>query len=138
LPNALTGRCYCGGVSIKASAPQTVAYCHCEDCRRWTGAPLPAFAAVTGDIVMTPEPAARSFAKGVTRWSCPDCGSPLAAQFDYLPGQTYLPLGILDQADELPPQIHAHSEAQLAWLHIKDDLPRTVGSARCMLNEASV
>ena len=38
---------------------------------------------------------------GVERWNCPQCGSPLAATFDYLPGQVYVPFGILDQAAEI-------------------------------------
>ena len=42
----ITGRCYCGKTTIRASRPpQMVAYCHCQDCRRATGAPVAAFAA---------------------------------------------------------------------------------------------
>lgn len=74
---------------------------------------------------------------GVQRWICHDCGSPLAARFDYLPGMIYVPLGILDQADQLPPDLHAHADCQLSWLHVADDLPRHVRSARDTLNEVS-
>ena len=36
-----TGRCYCGGITLSAQeSPQTVAYCHCTDCRRITRAPV--------------------------------------------------------------------------------------------------
>lgn len=42
----LTGRCYCGATTVQATlAPLTVAYCHCIDCRRVTGAQVAAFAA---------------------------------------------------------------------------------------------
>ena len=36
-PDRFTGRCYCGGIARSAQEPpQTVAYCHCTDCRRIT------------------------------------------------------------------------------------------------------
>ena len=42
----IAGRCYCGATTISATeAPQAIAYCHCGDCRRVTGAPVAAFAA---------------------------------------------------------------------------------------------
>ncbi len=75
---------------------------------------------------------------GVRRVFCPDCGSPLAAWFDYLPGQVYLPLGILDQAAELPPEIHSHSDAQLPWLKIEDGLERAANSSACRLRQAAL
>lgn len=136
----VTGRCYCGAVSLRSDEPpETVAYCHCADCKRITGAPLPAFAAFRdADFDMT-DSAAQTFSvtKGVQRWFCRTCGSPLAARFDYLPGQVYVPLGVLDQAMDLPPQMHCHSERREKWLCIDDDLPRVTGSARDALTSGA-
>ena len=104
VPGHITGRCYCGGITLSSQeAPQSVAYCHCIDCRRITGAPVAAFAAFGEKAVQASPawPVSKSFAPGVSRWFCPDCGSPLAAAFDYLPGQLYVPLGLIDQAAEL-------------------------------------
>jgi len=43
---SITGRCYCGATTFHATEqPVAVAYCHCKDCRRVTGAPVAAFAA---------------------------------------------------------------------------------------------
>ena len=127
-----TGRCYCGALSLVArGAPQVVAYCHCADCRRWTGAPAPAFAAF-GDVTLEPE--GQILIKGgVNRWTCPTCGSAMAAQFDYLPGQTYVPLGVLDQAGHLRPTLHCHADKALPWAIHDDGLPRVEGSAREVL-----
>ncbi|MEL7347769.1 MAG: GFA family protein [Pseudomonadota bacterium] len=132
----ITGRCYCGAVRVEAAAaPLTVAYCHCTDCRRWTGAPVAAFAAFDASAVqILPDPGPVTVVPGVDRWFCRICGSPLAARFDYLPGQIYVPLGILDQAAEIEPQMHAHADAQLPWLHLADGLPREAASARGALN----
>ena len=136
----ITGRCYCGATTIAApGAPDIVTYCHCSDCKRWTGAPLPAFAAFAeGAVAFTPARGPMvSFAPGVERWFCRACGSPLAARFDYLPGQIYVPLGLIDQLDDLPPQGHAHFAARAAWLHVSDDATRDAGSARTRLNAAN-
>ena len=38
------GRCMCGGVQFVATGKQTdVSWCHCESCRRHTGAPVSVF-----------------------------------------------------------------------------------------------
>lgn len=139
MADQITGRCYCGAVQLSASAPpQTVVYCHCTDCRRVTGAPVTAWAAFgADDIAFAPDAGpARSLVAGVTRWSCPTCASPLAAEFSYLPGQTYVPIGLLDQAADLPPTLHAHAGAALPWLHLTDDLPRISASSRETLQAA--
>lgn len=122
-----------------SAAPLTVAYCHCADCRRVTGAPVAAFAAFsTSAVRLDPDTGtARPVTQGVTRRFCRDCGSALTAEFDYLPGQVYVPLGILDQADLLEPDQHCHEAARLAWLHIKDRLPRDAASGRARLNALS-
>jgi hypothetical protein len=133
----VTGRCYCGATTLVASdLPKFVTYCHCSDCKRWTGAPLPAFAGFAdGDVEFKPSRGPTvSFAPGVDRWFCRACGSPLAARFDYLPGQIYVPLGLLDQINTLPPQAHAHHGARAPWLHVSDDAATDAGSARDRLN----
>ncbi|MCV6583962.1 MAG: GFA family protein [Marinibacterium sp.] len=117
--------------------PQSVAYCHCSDCRRWTGAPVGAFVAVAPAQLRVSPPLGAPFSAvpGVDRWRCDRCGSPIAARFDYLPDQIYLPIGVMDQADALPPALHCHSASQLSWLHLTDGLPRNDGSGRDMLND---
>ncbi len=137
LPETISGRCYCGACILSGGPVLTVSYCHCADCRRWTGAPVAAFAAVQSNAVALPKNAhVFETGQGVRRWTCPDCGSPLAASFDYLPEHIYLPLGILDQAGALPPRLHSHARSALPWLHIADDLPREGASARDRLNAA--
>jgi hypothetical protein len=116
----------------------TVAYCHCTDCKRWTGSPLPAFAAFSEDKVqLKPEQNGISFFEGVTRWVCPACGSPMMAAFEYLPGQIYVPLGILSDPSNFVPQIHCHQDTQLPWLKLHDELEKISGSARDELLKSS-
>jgi hypothetical protein len=135
----VTGRCYCGATTARAAErPQAVAYCHCVDCRRFSGAPVAAFAAFEETVVtFTPdEGRAVSPNPGVTRSFCGSCGSPLASRFDYLPGQVYIPLGILDQASELVPQVHSYESQRLPWLHIDDNAERFAETSRSRLVDA--
>jgi len=136
-PPKITGRCYCGATRIQAAAlPSAVAYCHCTDCRRVTGAPVAAFAAFDStDVTFSPNEGREvSVNPGVTRSFCQTCGSPLAGSYDYLPGTVYIALGLLDEAEKIPPELHAHVDDKLTWLHIQDDLERHPGSARARLN----
>ncbi|TCD14627.1 GFA family protein [Oricola cellulosilytica] len=132
----IKGRCYCGETAVRASrSPQTVAYCHCVDCRRVTGAPVAAMAAFEEkDLTFTPDEGAVAPSNpGVKRSFCRSCGSPLSSRFDYLPGQVYVPLGLLDQADELVPEVHSYESQRLRWLHIDDSVERFATSSRARL-----
>ena len=136
----ITGRCYCGATTLRANRPPLdIAYCHCADCRRVTGAPVAAFAAFDeAALSVLPNEGRRVSANaGVTRTFCETCGSPVTGRYDYLPGQVYVSLGLLDQADALAPRRHAHEDRRLKWLQIEDDLERAPGSARAELNRAA-
>ncbi len=123
----ITGRCYCGKTEVHGDNHKTVLYCHCADCRRSAGAPVTAFVEFDMSDVQTIGDDLRSVSvnDGVTRMFCSACGSPIAGTYDYLPGMIYVSLGLLDQADALEPQTHAHHHSKISWLHIEDDLERT-------------
>jgi hypothetical protein len=39
-----TGSCFCGAVAVEVSGePAAAGYCHCNDCRSWSAAPVNAF-----------------------------------------------------------------------------------------------
>ncbi|MFK7751517.1 MAG: GFA family protein [Sedimentitalea sp.] len=133
----ISGRCYCGSITFWcASKPQVVAYCHCSDCRRATGGPVAAFAAFAeGEITFAPnEGQSVCVTAGVTRTFCGQCGSSLTGRYDYLPGQVYVSLGVIDQANDLAPDLHSHDAQRLKWLHIVDDKDRAQTSATQHLN----
>ena len=136
----ITGRCYCGAISVKVTdAPQIVCLCHCVDCRRVSGAPMVAVAAFDTDAV-TFEPDegySVSLVPGAVRNFCGDCGSPLSFRGDYVPDQIYVPLGLLDQAGELEPDVHSYDSQRLPWLHIDDDIERFDNSAQTRLSQAA-
>jgi hypothetical protein len=44
MAEAHTGKCYCGAVEIEMRGdPLEVGYCHCENCRHYSAAPVSAF-----------------------------------------------------------------------------------------------
>lgn len=139
----ITGRCYCGAVSLHCDAKaQTVTYCHCDDCRRVTGAPVTAFAAVAkGETrLVADDPKIIQHichSTGAERWFCGACGSPLKAWFSYLPDQDYLPLGILDQAPDLAPEHHCYVQSAMPWMTFDDGLPRSDDSGSDILGQAA-
>lgn len=46
------GRCYCGAVTIRvAGEPAGAGYCHCKNCRSWSGGPVNAFTLWPTDAV---------------------------------------------------------------------------------------
>ncbi len=138
-PKEITGRCYCGSTTFRgAASPQTIAYCHCDDCRRATGGPVAAFAAfMDGEIAFEPNEGRQvNVNPGVVRTFCENCGSSLTGRYDYLPNQVYISIGVIDQASDLAPQMHVHEAQRLSWLHIDDDVKRSYTTARTELNAA--
>jgi hypothetical protein len=56
MPATHKGRCYCGAVEIEASGqPLDMGYCHCENCRRYSTAPVSAFTVWKSDSVRVPK-----------------------------------------------------------------------------------
>ena len=134
---ARTARCYCGATRLSFDAdPIQVVYCHCEDCRRWTGAAAPVFAAfddqaVEGLAALGP---GRSFVEGVARWTCAECGSPMLARFDYVPGQSWVPFGVIEDTDGLQPEFHCFEDHRHPWVS-QAGLPGSAGTGRDRLND---
>jgi hypothetical protein len=136
----VTGGCYCGAIRFQsAKAPFTVSYCHCVDCRRAAGAPVAVMAAFNEeDLTFTPNEGKQvTVNKGASRSFCPDCGSPLAARFDYLPGQAYVAIGIFDHPEAFAPKHHSYESQRIDWLHIDDDIERFATTSRDKLNDGA-
>ena len=136
---ALSGHCYCGRTTVQTSSPaQVVTYCHCESCRRVSGAPVTAWAAFAeGAVTFTPdEGKVASPSVDVKRSFCPECGSPLAHRYDYAKGQVFVGVGLFDDADVLRPSMHAHYGSRVSWLEMTDELEKIENTSRTQLAAA--
>jgi hypothetical protein len=125
----LTGRCLCGAVTYRVSAPfKQFAHCHCERCRKATGTGHATnlyvepgnFEWLTGEdrTARYDLPTAKSFATTF----CRTCGSPLPHHTRS--GRTVVvPAGSLDDAPSMTPQAHIFWESRAAWDCSCDDVP---------------
>lgn len=127
------GGCLCGEIRTRVTgSPDVVVYCHCDDCRRWSGAPVSALVGCSMDQVqmLGEPPEVYVSSPGVSRSFCGNCGASLAYEDEKLPGEIYLLLGILDEPEKFEPQRHSWFSRKLNWLHLEDDAPRHQESSR--------
>lgn len=101
-----------------------VAACHCESCRRHTGAPFAVYADYRRDRVRFTgaAPADHVSSPGATRSFCPRCGSTIAYLGDSLPDMIHLHVGLFDQANQLVPLRDENAAQRLCWVgRVADD-----------------
>ena len=125
------GRCLCGTVrfSFDPAAVSSRSLCHCESCRRATGAPVTAWFSVrdTAWRWSLGAPRLHASSPGVRRGFCGVCGTSLSYACDRHPGQTDLAAAALVDPAEFEPEAHVHWEERLPWLRISDELPKREG-----------
>ena len=134
-----TGGCRCGAVRFEAAGePNHISYCHCDDCRRATGAPVSAFVGFHAEDVRLGGEALRTFENGaVTRSFCSTCGSPIAYLDQRLADRVYFMLGAMDMPAAYKPTLHAYVREQLPYVHMPDGLDRYPKTSVPRSNEAS-
>lgn len=121
------GHCRCGGVKITAHGePVFSVYCHCDDCRRSTGAPvLSAVAFMKGEYAWDESGTLKRYTNGKTqRLFCSNCGSPIAQEHESKDDRTFFNTGFMDNPESYPPTAHTFEGDQLPWLELADNLPR--------------
>ncbi len=120
----ITGRCYCGEVTFEYAAEGEIfmGHCHCESCRRATSSPFTSFIGVqdghwswTGVL-----PRTHQTDKAVTRSFCGNCGSPMAYQASWQPGETHFYAASLDDPQHFSAEANYHADEMLPWaLHVE-------------------
>jgi hypothetical protein len=130
----VTGGCMCGAVRYKArGAPVWVGHCHCESCRRATGAPVVTFVCFKVDQVAFTKGERRIYnsSPGVGRAFCGQCGTPLTWE-----GKSNMPargailevyISTLDDPNAFTPTNHICYSEKIAWFDVADNLPRHHG-----------
>lgn len=118
MPVCIEGRCYCGQIRYRATAPPIHRInCHCANCRRAAGAqsvawvtfPVAAFAYVSG------EPVRYRTDTGAWRTFCGACGTSLGYQNERRPDEVDITVGSLDRPQDFAPTMHAYAEERLDW-----------------------
>jgi hypothetical protein len=128
----LTGRCLCGAVRYRIQgAPLTMYHCHCQQCRRASGASFATNLLVRSESLELEAGAellaAFESSPGKRRHFCSRCGSPLFSAADATPSLRSVRGGTLDGDPGLRPGGHFHVASRSAWFEISDELPQHAG-----------
>lgn len=120
------GGCYCGAIRYQAGGePFHRTHCHCENCRRISGAPFVSWFSVhRADFrVLHGEPRRFRSSDLATRSFCPDCGTPLTFEHDAAPGEIDVTICSLDDPERLAPLDQTWVERRLGWIAAAPALP---------------
>jgi len=120
-----SGSCYCGAVEIEMSGPPLdMGYCHCANCRKYSGAPLTAFSLWKADDVKVRKGSELlghfPSSEISDRRYCTTCGAHVMID--------HPKLGLIDVRSAVPttvafkPSVHLNYEETV--LSIKDGLPK--------------
>ncbi len=123
----LHGRCHCG--AIQFDAPENAVFrtiCHCEDCRRQSGAPFLAWAMFPREAVaVRGEP--RVYASSATgrRSFCGECGAGLFFSNAALEamGMMQVRIAALDHPEAAPPIAQVQTAERIGWIDEIAELP---------------
>jgi len=119
------GRCLCGGVRYRATAPpHAVHFCHCSMCRQATGGPFAVLAWFDRGALswLGTNPKVRRSSRIAERGFCAVCGTPLFLSYDHRADVAAL-VGTLERPEDFPPTYHYGVEARLAWADCGSSLP---------------
>lgn len=119
------GACFCGAVRIEVEGPPAMqGYCHCEDCRAWSGAPVTGYSLWAADKVRVTagEDRLKSYSKSgkAVRRHCADCGGSVMTEIPEM-GMVDVYSPILDGA---PFEPGAHIFYGVRMIDIDDGLPK--------------
>jgi hypothetical protein len=117
------GGCLCGAVRFHAAGqPNWILWCHCQSCRKHTGAPASVFVAFNHEAVSVTHGEITKFGSspGVQRGFCVRCGSTLTCENERFPMEAHFHVGAFDRAEEFKPTGHIFADERLSWLHLSD------------------
>lgn len=121
------GHCLCGAVAFEYWGEENWrGHCHCESCRRNTSSPFTTFFGVPrGAFRFTGVyPSIYQSSKGVKRFFCGTCGTPMAYESDRFPDEIHFYAASLEDATSFTPQFHTHYAERVPWVELADDLPK--------------
>ncbi len=123
------GACSCGAVRYQfAGDLNSPCFCHCESCRKASGAPYVAWGTVDLSLLsITGDMGYFSSSEGVRRGFCKHCGTSLSYQHSARPDHVDITLASLDDNHGLEPQCHIWVSDKLESVIIGDDLPQYQG-----------
>jgi hypothetical protein len=115
----LYGGCCCGRIRFRVHGqPVLIAACHCNDCRRHTGAPVAVYVDVQAtQLELLGEPIDWfETSPGAQRGFCCRCGATLAFRGSNLPTEVHIHVGAFDEPATLSPVQNEMLGSRMPWL----------------------
>lgn len=122
----IEGGCLCGSIRYRAwGKAYGITHCHCQTCRRASGAPFVTWAEFDADkfSVTRGQPATYASSSHVIRTFCNQCGTALTYRRADLPNSIDVTLASMDAPETLQPEDHTWTESRLPWITLSDRLP---------------
>lgn len=112
--------------------PLATSLCHCQSCRRASGAPSVAWVVMrqTDFALISGEPRSFQSSPEVIRTFCPNCGTPLTYQRADSPDSIDVTTVTLDHAEQFAPSREIWIEHRLPWEALNEDLRHYPRSSR--------
>ena len=120
------GGCHCGAVRFETTGPERfVSYCHCESCRKTTGAVYSTWVGFKSDQVkwLNKPPAFYASSPGIKRGYCPACGTPLTFGGGEWADETHFLIGVFDDPEAFTPRTEVFVEEALSFAHFVPGKP---------------
>lgn len=124
-----TGGCLCGAVKYESKSPPAVCgKCHCDDCRRASGAGHCAHIGVP-EGAFTVSGTVKGFAKPadsgnmVVRNFCPECGSAVYSTNSGMENMVFIRASSLDDLEVFQPQMTVYAARAASWDKVTEGLP---------------
>ena len=128
--------CCCGSLRAEVSGdPALVAVCHCEQCQRRTGSAFGISAYYPKDQVR-PEGTSKTFSRAgqegrhIQAHFCPECGTTLYREADFMPGHIGVAAGTFFDPDFPAPTVSSWEQFKHPWinfghkvLHLQEQRP---------------
>ena len=123
-----TSGCLCGEIRYEVkSDPVRTANCHCDDCRKATGASFTTNVFVKADDLVilkgTPKQFQHKADSGnvMTKEFCGNCGSQLFGYGSGSPGVKHVKVGTIDDASNIRPEINVFTSKKLPFTILSDE-----------------
>ncbi|MCL1126261.1 GFA family protein [Shewanella surugensis] len=123
----MQGGCHCGALRYEVQAmPFDADFCHCRDCQQVTGAPVAAWMDFKAENIHWLKGKVTEYASSdnIRRGFCGHCGSTLSYRSLEYPDYFTLNIVSLDEPNVIKPRYHIHTETQVQWLSVADEMPK--------------
>ena len=131
----ITGGCLCGAIRYAVSAPITgLRACHCTHCQKTSGTGSSVNAVLQSKDFKLTQGSPKRYAdkadsgRTLSRYFCPDCGSPLYSQREGSPERIVVRAGSLDDSSGMKITANIWTRSARPWSWIDPATERLPGS----------